>query len=148
MKLLPLSLLALLPLSAYSSPTQTAVDAAIEVGSSCDCSGTQDGGRDGRNYICRDKRLGPKRLPRMIPLSNLVSSYDRFGGLTPGEFLEKWTDATGNYKYPPLNGFQLDTNGNAINGTMLLQTGTLVDRFGSEYGSYLDNLISRRKQHR
>lgn len=63
-----------------------------------------------------------------------MSSYDRFGGLKPGEFLAQWTDANGNYVYPPQNGFQLDAKGNAINGTMVLEPGTLVDRFGSEYG--------------
>lgn len=31
-------------------------------------------------------------------------------------------------------GFQLDAHGNAINGSMILPIGTLVDRFGSEYG--------------
>jgi len=33
-------------------------------------------------------------------------------------------------------GFQLDAEGNAINGSMILPVGTLVDRFGSEYGQF------------
>ncbi|KAF5715376.1 filamentous hemagglutinin adhesin [Fusarium globosum] len=103
----------------------------------CDCSGTRDGGSSSKDYICRDARLGPTKLPKKLPLSATVESYNRFGGLTPIQFLQTWTDEKGNYKYPPQNGFQLDANGNAINGSMVLQVGTLVDRFGSEYGSYV-----------
>ncbi|KAF7552532.1 hypothetical protein G7Z17_g4254 [Cylindrodendrum hubeiense] len=107
-------------------------------GPACDCSGTKNGGAASKSYICRDARLGPRVLPKKLPLGTFVSNYDRFGGQTPGEFLAQWTNATtGAYVYPPQNGFQLDANGNAINGTMVLQPGTLVDRFGSEYGSYV-----------
>ncbi|KAF5000535.1 hypothetical protein FGRMN_1702 [Fusarium graminum] len=105
--------------------------------SACDCSGTRDGGRSSKAYICRDARLGPTKLPKKLPLSTFVESYNRFGGLTPIQFLQTWTDEKGNYKYPPQNGFQIDEHGNAINGSMVLQVGTLVDRFGSEYGSFI-----------
>ncbi|KAM0346221.1 hypothetical protein ACHAPU_005646 [Fusarium lateritium] len=105
--------------------------------SACDCSGTRDGGRSSKTYICRDARLGPTKLPRKLPLSTFVESYNRFGGFTPIQFLQTWTDEKGNYKYPPQNGFQIDEHGNAINGSMVLQVGTLVDRFGSEYGSFI-----------
>ncbi|KAF5025086.1 hypothetical protein F66182_2855 [Fusarium sp. NRRL 66182] len=103
----------------------------------CDCTGTRDGGPESEADICRDARLGPKKLPKKLPLDNVVETYDRFGGLTPGEFLDRWTDKRGNYVYPEQNGFQLDTYGNAINGSMLLGIGTLVDRFGSESGTYI-----------
>jgi hypothetical protein len=106
----------------------------LSVRRSCDCTGTLDGGEAAETYICRDSRLGPKVLPRKLPLGTFVSDYDRFGGLAPGNFLKKWTASDGTYIYPPQNGFQLNTDGAAINGTMLLQTGALVDRFGSEYG--------------
>jgi hypothetical protein len=102
----------------------------------CNCKGTINGGVNATQYICRDSRLGPNVLPRKLPLGNFLGNYDRFGGLTPGEFLAKWT-VDGSYSYPPLNGFQLNTDGVAINGTMVLQVGTLVDRFGSEYGTYV-----------
>lgn len=86
-------------------------------------------------YLCSDRRLGPKRLPRRLPLGSFVASYDRLGGSkTPAEFLRLWTGPDGSYKYPPQNGFQLDVNGNAINGSLQLEVGTLLDRFGSEYG--------------
>lgn len=48
----------------------------------------------------------------------------RFGDATsPGDFLSKWTDALGNFVYPPFNGFQLDTSGKPINGSMMLEVG-------------------------
>ncbi|KAK7413364.1 hypothetical protein QQX98_007741 [Neonectria punicea] len=110
---------------------------AMPNGATCDCSCTRNGGSTAKSYVCRDSRLGPKVLPRKLPLGTLIADYDRFEGLTPGEFLKQWTDAKGDYVYPPQNGFQLDQHGNAINGTMILQTGTFVDRFGSEYGSFV-----------
>lgn len=87
--------------------------------------------------MCRDPRLGPRRLPRRFPLLSFVSDYDRFGGQTPGEFLKKWTDpSSGSYRYPPSDGFHLDTAGNPIKGNLTLAVGTQIDRFGSEYGMY------------
>uniref|UniRef100_UPI00336AECAC TNT domain-containing protein n=1 Tax=Fusarium oxysporum f. sp. cubense (strain race 1) TaxID=1229664 RepID=UPI00336AECAC len=124
------SLLCLSTVSALPNPI-------IAERAACDCTGTRDGGSSSKDYICRDARLGPTKLPKKLPLSATVESYNRFGGLTPIQFLQTWTDEKGNYKYPPQNGFQLDANGNAINGSMVLQVGTLVDRFGSEYGSYV-----------
>ncbi|RSL57346.1 hypothetical protein CDV31_016161 [Fusarium ambrosium] len=118
-----------------ASALPTSLDERKAVG--CDCTGTRNGGPSAKEFICRDSRLGPKVLPKKLPLDNLVENYDRFGGLTPGQFLDKWTDDKGNFIYPPQNGFQLDKNGNAINGTMELQKGALVDRFGSEYGSFI-----------
>lgn len=107
----------------------------------CDCTGTNDTGKAGAAYICRDPRLGPKRLPRRFPLLSFVSDYDRFGGETPGAFLEKWTK-DGFYVYPPQDGFQLTTTGQAIMGNMTLLPGTKVDRFGSEHGM-LDGYIRK-----
>ena len=103
----------------------------------CDCTGANDTGKVGASYICRDPRLGPKRLPRRFPLLSFVSDYDRFGGETPGVFLSKWTNPDGSYKYPPQNGFQLTVTGQPILGNMTLLPGTKVDRFGSEYGMFI-----------
>lgn len=77
-------------------------------------------------------------MPRTFPLLSFVSDYDRFGGQTPGAFLERWTDAQGKYVYPPSNGFQLDGAGKPILGNMTLRAGTKVDRFGSEYGTCVE----------
>ncbi|KAH6884389.1 hypothetical protein B0T10DRAFT_517733 [Thelonectria olida] len=124
------------PLVALSALWSSA-SAVPTYGPTCDCTGTINGGKAAASYICRDSRLGPKVLPQMLPLGTFMSDYNRFGGLKPGEFIAKWTDDKGAFKYPPQNGFQLDATGKAINGTMVLQVGTLVDRFGSEYGSYV-----------
>ncbi|PQE32045.1 hemagglutination repeat-containing protein [Rutstroemia sp. NJR-2017a WRK4] len=106
----------------------------------CNCTGTTPGPLpSSAPYICQDDRLGPMDLPSYLPLSGVLSSYDRFGGLTPGDFLKAWTDSNGKYKYPPGNGFSLDAKGNPINGSMILTPGTLIDRFGSEYGSYVSS---------
>jgi len=100
----------------------------------CNCTGASATDTTG-TYICSDPRLGPATLPTSLPLSGYLTSYDRFGGLEAGAFLAKWT-VNGSYIYPPQNGFSLDLKGNAINGSMVLLPGTLVDRFGSEYGLY------------
>jgi hypothetical protein len=92
-------------------------------------------------YVCGDKRLGPIVLPRIFPLSCELgpdSGYRRFGGLCPGEFLATYTNAsTGQYIYPPMEGFQIDTTGKAIISSISLEAGTLVDRFGRENGTYM-----------
>ncbi|KAG7010158.1 hypothetical protein G7Y79_00001g004300 [Physcia stellaris] len=114
------------PLSLSSTPTQ------------CDCRGTNDTGPSGSAYVCNDPRLGPVQLPTAFPLRSFVSDYDRFGGHPPGVFLAKWTDPeTGLYRYPPQDGFQLDVEGKPIKGNMTLLPGTKLDRFGSEYGSFV-----------
>ena len=102
----------------------------------CDCTGTNDTGEAGRSYICRDPRLGPVKLPRKFPLLSIVSDYDRFGGLQPGDFLKKWTNAQGNYVYPPHYGFLLNDAGEPILGNTTLPVGSKLDRFGSEYGIF------------
>ena len=77
-------------------------------------------------------------LPWRLPLLSLVSDYDRFGGLTPGAFLQAWKDpATGYWRYPPGDGFLLDADGRPINGTAVLRRGARVDRFGDAAGRFL-----------
>ncbi|MCJ1452568.1 hypothetical protein MMC28_002911 [Mycoblastus sanguinarius] len=133
--------LALVAIADTGSTTLASIDVNNETPlfaapSTCDCNGANDTGITGRTYICRDPRLGPKRLPRKFPLLSFVSDYDRFGGETPGIFLDKWTK-DGYYVYPPQNGFQLNEAGQPILGNMTLLAGTKVDRFGSEYGAYV-----------
>ncbi|KAG0299276.1 hypothetical protein BGZ98_010182 [Dissophora globulifera] len=93
---------------------------------------------DSEKYLCRDKRLGPKKLPTRFPLDDITHPYNRFGGIcSAAKFLSLWTDNNGAYVYPPKDGFQLNTNDDPIKGTIKLRYGTLLDRFGSEYGQYL-----------
>lgn len=102
------------------------------------CAGTAYNSTLVHTYVCGDARLGPKRLPSRIVLSRLVYDYDRFGGLCPGQFLEKWFNTTsGYYNYPPDSGFQLTTSNAPIEGTITLPVGFEMDRFGSEYGRFV-----------
>ncbi|KAI0342218.1 hypothetical protein BDW22DRAFT_171619 [Trametopsis cervina] len=88
-------------------------------------------------YLCGNYRLGPVTLPTMIPVSNLVITYDRFGGLCPAEFLENWTK-NGSYQYPDqTRGYVADVHCKPIRGEVRLQNGTLLDRFGGETGNFL-----------
>ncbi|KAJ4150213.1 hypothetical protein LMH87_010972 [Akanthomyces muscarius] len=109
-------------------------------GKVCDCKGAAAStGTNATDYLCGDKRLGPKQLPTKLPLGSFVASYNRLGNddVSVEEFLGAWTGPDGRYKYPPQNGFTLDVNGDAVNGTLQLEVGTLLDRFGSEYGTYV-----------
>ncbi|KAL9594172.1 MAG: hypothetical protein Q9219_007185 [cf. Caloplaca sp. 3 TL-2023] len=104
----------------------------------CECEGTNNTGSAGINYICTDQRLGPAKLPTMFPLLSFISNYNRFGGEEPGAFIKHWWNETiVDWDYPPEGGFQLDLQGKPISGNMTLLPGTLVDRFGPEYGRYI-----------
>lgn len=103
------------------------------------CKGTS-ATNDTSIYICGDPRLGPITLPTFLPLSTSTTGYDRFGGQCPGAFLTTWYNSTSSppsYIYPPLAGYQAKTDGSALVGNITLQPGALIDRFGSEYGTYL-----------
>jgi hypothetical protein len=102
------------------------------------CNGTTDSGDD--FFVCGDKRLGPVELPYCLPLSTLVgddSTYRRFGGLCPGEWLSLWTGSDGRTVYPYADGFANDTSGSPIRGRMMLTAGMLIDRFGGEGGNFV-----------
>ena len=107
----------------------------------CDCAGiVPDAKYPNKSVqaICGDMRLGPRRLPALLPLISIVSNYDRFGVLTPAAFLQTyWNSDKHSWKYPDGHGFSLDANKNEVAGKMALKFGTLVDRFGSETGQYV-----------
>ncbi|KKK15211.1 hypothetical protein P175DRAFT_0511463 [Aspergillus ochraceoroseus IBT 24754] len=91
-------------------------------------------------YVCGDSRLGPVKYPSKFPLRNELRTYSRFGSLCPAEFLEKWAtsvDPDGSYVYPSSNGFVINTSKNPIIGNATLPVGQKLDRFGSEYGTFL-----------
>jgi hypothetical protein len=94
-----------------------------------------------KDYICGDKRLGPSRLPNKLPLGTFVTGYDRFGGLSPNDFLGKWYNTTegpdgreAGWIYPEKYGFELDEEKLPIKANVDLMPGTLVDRFGYNTG--------------
>ncbi|MCJ1314212.1 hypothetical protein MMC25_007892 [Agyrium rufum] len=104
----------------------------------CNCSGTNKTIGEEVFYVCGDKRLGPAILPSRLPLLSFVSNYDRFGGLAPAAFLDKWFNSTkGSYRYPDADGFQVNTANEPIKGHMMLEVGAKVDRFGYETGKFV-----------
>ncbi|KAK3943297.1 hypothetical protein QBC46DRAFT_378081 [Diplogelasinospora grovesii] len=103
------------------------------------CDGTNYNKTLEKTYVCGDSRLGPVKLPNKLPLDSVLDIYDRFGGLCPGPFLEAWFNTTaGWWNYPPQAGFSLNSDDNQpIKGNITLGVGILVDRFGSEYGTFV-----------
>lgn len=115
----------------------TVISAECEPSSALFCQGTAQNQTLNTTYLCGDYRLGPVQLPSHPPSDSLIEVYDRLGGLCPGQFLATYFDSTaGSWKYPDFDGFQLDTAGEPIAEEMTLLAGLLIDRFGSEYGSY------------
>ncbi|KAF2116577.1 hypothetical protein BDV96DRAFT_491269, partial [Lophiotrema nucula] len=91
-------------------------------------------------FVCGDYRLGPIFLPTCSPLSSLVgedSTYHRFGGFCPGEFLAQWTNEAGEYFYPKADGFANNSQGLPIKGQLTLTPGMKIDRFGRPSGSFV-----------
>ncbi|KUO10876.1 glycohydrolase toxin TNT-related protein [Streptomyces sp. DSM 15324] len=95
-------------------------------------------------YYCNDWRFGPARLPDSGPIGAALQGYNRFGTLTPVEFLNKWWDPTadhgqGDWKYSsiPDDGFDHTNQGVPIATEAVLPVGQLLDRFGNEFGKFL-----------
>ncbi|MGW5878458.1 TNT domain-containing protein [Nocardiopsis terrae] len=91
---------------------------------------------DLERYLCGDRRLGPAELPSEGPVGALVEGYDRFGGLSPTEFLERWWAADGSWDYPEHDGFVV-SDGRPLKELQELPQGWMLDRFGSPWGSFL-----------
>ncbi|WP_198042233.1 TNT domain-containing protein [Kitasatospora azatica] len=85
-----------------------------------------------------DPRLGPEQLPTTGPVGRELIGYQRTGGAGAQEFLNQYYDsAAGSWKYPPSNGYLIGLNGQPIELEQPLLPGQHIDRFGSEYGSFL-----------
>ncbi|KAJ5242326.1 uncharacterized protein N7469_000653 [Penicillium citrinum] len=144
MQFFTLSAILALALPAMAIPhareTRNANDTQFQFPSHCypdPCAGITS---QNKTYVCGDPRLGPINVPKKFPLNNQLRTYARFGALCPAEFLTKWAgspDANDSYEYPPSNGYVENTKGDAIIGNATLPVGQKVDRFGSEYGSFL-----------
>ncbi|MGW0561551.1 TNT domain-containing protein [Streptomyces sp. NPDC003016] len=88
-----------------------------------------------------DARLGPEWLPRKHekPVGPLLKGYQRTGKLSSEDFLKEYWQGpadSGGWKYPPNDGFG-EVNGEVDKEPTRLRDGQRLDRFGSEYGSYL-----------
>ncbi|MDH6575435.1 TNT domain-containing protein [Kitasatospora sp. MAP5-34] len=85
-----------------------------------------------------DPRLGPEQLPVFGRVGLELWGYQRTGGLPEQSFLATYYDsAAGSWKYPPSNGYVLKADGQPEEFQQTLRPGERIDRFGSEYGSFL-----------
>jgi hypothetical protein len=82
--------------------------------------------------------LGPKRVPNAGPVARLLRGWQRLAGFSPKGYLRLFYDAVAkSWRYPPQGGYQLTPLGVPVVGSATLIEGQLVDRFGSEGGTYL-----------
>ncbi|MGW5047166.1 TNT domain-containing protein [Streptomyces griseoluteus] len=95
-------------------------------------------------YFCGDWRLGPRRLPTRGPVGTILRGYDRLGGLTAVEFLDRWWNPNadsgqGDWRYPPDDGFAHNAQGGVIATPLVLHANQklMLDRFGAEAGRFL-----------
>ncbi|WP_441249401.1 TNT domain-containing protein [Kitasatospora sp. McL0602] len=89
-------------------------------------------------YFKGDKRLGPEQLPVLGRVGVELWGYQRTGRLSEQAFFDTYYDsAAGSWKYPPQNGYVLTPDGNPVEIQQTLRPGQRIDRFGSEYGSFL-----------
>ncbi|MFD7640776.1 TNT domain-containing protein [Kitasatospora sp. NPDC059795] len=85
-----------------------------------------------------DSRLGPDQLPNAGPVGRQLIGYFRTGLLGEQQFLATYYDsAAGSWKYPPSDGYLLTPDGTPIEYNTTLRPGQNIDRYGSEYGSFL-----------
>jgi hypothetical protein len=90
-------------------------------------------------YVCGDRRLGPIHLPNTGVFKAIFDGYDRFA-LCPNVYLSSWWDRVKGWLYPEHDGFAVMHSGGKpvpVMAELILPVGTLVDRFGSPWGSYL-----------
>jgi hypothetical protein len=89
-----------------------------------------------------DPRLGPAGLPVLGVVGVELIGYHRTGRLSPAAFLAQYYNPTANggaggWIYPPDNGYVIGPNGQPVEWQQQLRVGQQIDRYGSEYGSFL-----------
>ncbi|PBC70613.1 uncharacterized protein DUF4237 [Streptomyces sp. TLI_235] len=89
-----------------------------------------------------DARLGPETLPTTGPVGRELFGYRRTGGLTDQQFLATYYSPTANnggpgWIYPPADGYVTRPDGTPVRFDITLVPNQNIDRYGSEYGSYL-----------
>lgn len=88
-----------------------------------------------------DRRLGPETLSNTFPVGPQLVGYDRTGGLSTEEFLDRYWDPaagpSGSWIYPPADGYVTDGAGEPIREVITVSAGATLDRYGSEFGTFL-----------
>lgn len=116
------------PSAAQTTTAQTTATTA-ETGSLTECSEADHRG---------DKRLGPRKLPVLGDVGFQLLGYRRTGSLTEQRFLSTYYDSVAaSWRYPPKNGYVLRPDGTPVQYVTTLTPGKRIDRYGSEYGSFL-----------
>ncbi|QMU73793.1 TNT domain-containing protein [Streptacidiphilus sp. P02-A3a] len=93
-------------------------------------------------YYDADSRLGPQRLPSIGRVGQELLGYRRGGDLGDARLLATYYSPTANngspgWIYPPDNGYVIAPDGKPVEITQTLRPGADIDRYGSEYGSFL-----------
>ncbi|KJK56482.1 TNT domain-containing protein [Saccharothrix sp. ST-888] len=119
--------------AALLAPAVPASAATAAAGAANECSADFHGG---------DPRLGPQDLPRRGAVGRELIGYRRTGGLTEEKFLAAYYSPTANsgspgWAYPPSDGYVVRPDGTPVEFTVRLFPGQDIDRYGSEYGSFL-----------
>ncbi|HEX3873751.1 MAG TPA: TNT domain-containing protein [Solirubrobacteraceae bacterium] len=88
-----------------------------------------------------DSRLGPAQFQTLGSVALMLFGYNRLAGLSPQRFIATYWDPTansgaGSWRYPPDNGYLL-IGGNPVEYVSTLTRGEEIDRFGSEFGTFL-----------
>jgi hypothetical protein len=89
-----------------------------------------------------DRRLGPEVLPERGEVGRELLGYVRTGDLTAQQFLSNYWDPAANggqgaFRFPPANGYVIGPDGRPEVAQTDLHQGERIDRFGSEFGSFL-----------
>ena len=113
--------------AAQAAPAPTPVDQPTE------CSA---------DFFQGDRRLGPEQLPEAGDVGLELVGYRRTGSLPVSQFLDTYYDPSANsgqggWRYPPANGYVIEPDGQPEEYTSQLIAGQHIDRYGSEYGSFL-----------
>ncbi|CAM3762531.1 TNT domain-containing protein [Nocardiopsis rhodophaea] len=130
--------------AAAAAPTETERLPAV-VATDCPLLDPPPSQEDLERYLCGDPRLGPADLPDDGVVGELMHGYQRLGGLSPTEFLNRYRrtstdprtgEAEESWIYPAHQGFA--TVGGVVQSWKVdVAAGTMLDRFGSPWGSFL-----------
>ena len=125
--------------SAADAPTRSAASSAASTAPTASLGGLDQCSAD---FFAGDARLGPATLPRLGRVGFELIGYRRTGGMSDQAFLGQYYDPTANggsggWIYPPDDGYVLGPDGQPIEFQMTLSPGQDIDRYGSEYGSFL-----------
>jgi len=132
-----------IPLTLAFTPAATAAQAAVRAAAArAAAGGPAPPSQCSAAYFDGDPRLGPLRLAKTGADGRELRGYRRTGGLPVAEFLATYwspgaNSGQGGWDYPPDNGYVIGAGGQPIESHLTVRPGSDMDRYGSEYGSFL-----------